>query len=578
MNPMTVSRRLTLSFGLLITLLVLLAVVAVLRLAGMDDAMNSVVDDREPKLEALSDMAYRSMDNARIVRNLVLLTDATALQANQKSFQQNLDANAAHVAYLQKNMHSAEQQKGLEVLSRLRLAYKNYTEEVVALGLANKKDEATKTLYGDGYKTQAAYFAEIQRLVDNQKNAVDEAAKAAAAGYHLAAKIVIGIASLACLLGVVLAVLITRGLLRQLGGEPAYATSVAHRIAAGDLATPVDVKSGDAHSLLAAMGAMQASLAGVVSTVRTGSDSVATASAEIAQGNQDLSQRTEQQASALEETAASMEELGATVKQNADNARQANQLALGASAVAVKGGDVVGQVVDTMKEINGSSRKIVDIIAVIDGIAFQTNILALNAAVEAARAGEQGRGFAVVASEVRSLAQRSAAAAKEIKALITASVDRVDQGTALVDQAGVTMTEIVTSIKRVTDIMGEISAASTEQATGVAQVAEAVTQMDQATQQNSALVEESAAAAESLKSQAQQLVQAVAAFKLGGHAGSTVATVEARPTVKAADRRGPGRATNVTRPKFGKTSPAASARPVSDSPVQRTGTDEWSNF
>jgi methyl-accepting chemotaxis protein len=245
-----------------------------------------------------------------------------------------------------------------------------------------------------------------------------------------------------------------------------------------------------------------------------GSENVATASAQIAQGNQDLSGRTEQQASALQQTAATMDELGSTVRNNADNAAQANQLALGASSVAVKGGAVVGQVVETMKGINDSSRKIADIIGVIDGIAFQTNILALNAAVEAARAGEQGRGFAVVASEVRSLAQRSADAARQIKTLITASVERVDQGTALVGQAGKTMDEIVGAIQRVSDIVGEISSASAEQSSGVAQVGQAITQMDQTTQQNAALVEESASAAMSLQQQAQQLVQAVAVFRL----------------------------------------------------------------
>lgn len=266
---------------------------------------------------------------------------------------------------------------------------------------------------------------------------------------------------------------------------------------------------------------MQSSLVKVVSSVRQGSESVATASAEIAHGNHDLSSRTESQASALEQTAASMEELGAAVKQNAESARTANQLAQSASTVAIQGGEVVGRVVETMKGINESSRKIFDIISVIDGIAFQTNILALNAAVEAARAGEQGRGFAVVASEVRSLAGRSAEAAKEIKSLIGASVERVEQGSALVDQAGKTMTEVVASIRRVTDIMGEISAASNEQAMGVAQVGEAVTHMDQATQQNAALVEEMAAAASSLKSQAEDLVQTVAVFELGNHAGAS---------------------------------------------------------
>jgi methyl-accepting chemotaxis protein len=262
--------------------------------------------------------------------------------------------------------------------------------------------------------------------------------------------------------------------------------------------------------------------------VRINADSVSTASAEIAQGNQDLSSRTESQASALEQTAASMEELSSTVKQNADNAAQANQLAMSASTVAIQGGEVVAQVVNTMKGINEASRKIADIIQVIDGIAFQTNILALNAAVEAARAGEQGRGFAVVASEVRALAGRSADAAKEIKTLINTSVERVAQGTTLVDQAGVTMQEVVASIQRVTDIMGEISASSKEQSIGVSQVGEAVTQMDQVTQQNAALVEEMAAAASSLRSQAQELVQTVAVFKLG--AGDNTHYVTHLPT------------------------------------------------
>jgi len=318
------------------------------------------------------------------------------------------------------------------------------------------------------------------------------------------------------LLAVGLSWLVTRSITRQLGAEPGDAAQLARSVAAGDLSTQLRLRDGDTDSLMAQLLLMQQSLAKVVSSVRQNADSVATASAEIAQGNQDLSQRTEEQASALEETAASMEQLGSTVVHNADNAKQADQLAAGARNVAQQGGDVVGQVVETMRGINTSSKKISDIIGVIDGIAFQTNILALNAAVEAARAGEQGRGFAVVAGEVRNLAQRSADAAKEIKVLINASVEQVEKGTDLVDKAGATMREVVASIGRVSDIMGEINAASTEQSAGVAQVGEAVSQMDQTTQQNAALVEESAAAAESLRQQAQQLVQAVAVFKLSG--------------------------------------------------------------
>jgi len=375
-----------------------------------------------------------------------------------------------------------------------------------------------------------------------------------------------------------------------IGGEPADAAVIANAVAKGDLTVRVPVAAGDNSSVIAAMTRMCENLNQIVGQVRAGSDSMATASIQIAQGNQDLSGRTEMQASALEETAASMERLGAAVKQNADNARQANQLALGASTVAVKGGEVVGQVVDTMKGINESSKKIADIISVIDSIAFQTNILALNAAVEAARAGEQGRGFAVVASEVRSLAGRSAEAAKEIKGLISASVERVAHGTALVDQAGLTMTEVVGSIKRVTDIVGEISSASVEQSAGVTQMGHAIGQMDQATQQNAALVEQSAAAAESMKVQAQQLVQAVAAFKLGQGSASGPATtpVVAASNAKAAlaaEHRAPARAKNVVRPSFSSSAAARKAgtvvaisAPRAAAPVKKTGTDDWESF
>jgi methyl-accepting chemotaxis protein len=324
----------------------------------------------------------------------------------------------------------------------------------------------------------------------------------------------LGVIALVALISVWLGFAVARSILGQLGGEPAYAAEVVGKVASGDLTVQIDTKANDQSSLLYAMKAMVQTLSHTVRGVKESTDTISTASKEIAQGNADLSQRTEEQASSLEETASSMEELTSTVKQNAENARQANQLALGASAVAVKGGEVVGQVVQTMSSINESSRKIVDIISVIDGIAFQTNILALNAAVEAARAGEQGRGFAVVATEVRNLAQRSAAAAKEIKALIGDSVDKVGAGTKLVDEAGKTMQEIVSSVKRVTDIMGEITAASQEQSAGIEQVNQAITQMDEVTQQNSALVEQAAAAAESMQEQAQNLMQSVSVFKL----------------------------------------------------------------
>ena len=354
------------------------------------------------------------------------------------------------------------------------------------------------------------------------------------------------------LIGVVLIAVfglwVGRRIVRSLGAEPDQVRDVADAIAHGNLGIAIACAPGDTVSVMASMDAMRNSLAHTVGTVRQNAQSVAAASAQIAQGNQDLSQRTEEQASALQETAASMELLSATVRQNADNANQANQLAQTAAGVAARGGEVVGLVVTTMKDINDSSRKIADIVSVIDAIAFQTNILALNAAVEAARAGEQGRGFAVVAAEVRSLAGRSAEAAREIKGLIAASIERVELGSALVDQAGVTMSEVVGSIRRVTDIMGEISAASTEQSSGVAQVGQAVTQMDRTTQENAALVEQCSAAAESLKVQAQQLVQAVAVFRLGqGSAEHAAVTTSSHGHT---ERRGSDRATNVTRPSF----------------------------
>ena len=393
-------------------------------------------------------------------------------------------------------------------------------------------------------------------------------------------KLIFAITIAAIVLSVSLSLLISRSITRPLGGEPATVAESARAIARGDLTRPITVKPGDQHSAVACMAEMQASLAQVVSNVRQNAESVATASAQIAQGNQDLSSRTEEQASALEETAASMEQLSTTVKHNADSAQQANQLAQSASTVAQQGGEVVSRVVNTMKEINESSHRIADIISVIDGIAFQTNILALNAAVEAARAGEQGRGFAVVAGEVRTLAQRSAEASKEIKGLITASVERVTAGNALVDQAGATMSEVVQAISHVNQIMADISRASAEQSSGVAQVGEAVAQMDQATQQNASLVEESAAAADSLRSQAQQLVQTVSVFKLPHrttHMDSTAhqSTKSARTEPNPAPALRP--ATRLTQ--VAKQPPAAKqATRVASAPESAAAGGDWTSF
>jgi methyl-accepting chemotaxis protein len=423
----------------------------------------------------------------------------------------------------------------------------------------------------DGFRELTAAFDGAERSLLVTRAAAEESLRSLSSGVLLFGSLLA--TGLAGLFGYLAAVSITRPLNR--------AVEVADNIARGDLTNRIDVTTKDeTGQLLQALDEMQSSLGRTVGQVRGSAESVATASAQIAQGNQDLSQRTEQQASALQQTAATMEELGTTVRNNADSAKQANHLAQGATVVATQGGEVVGKVVATMQDINDSSRKIGDIIGVIDSIAFQTNILALNAAVEAARAGEQGRGFAVVASEVRSLAQRSADAAKEIKTLIGRSVEQVEQGTVLVDKAGKTMGEIVGSIQRVSDIVAEITSASSEQSAGVSQVGEAVSQMDQATQQNAALVEESAAAAESLKGQAQDMVKAMAMFQLSaaGHSDASFATHGSAHAPRV-ERRGPDRAKNVTRPAFRAKPEAAPSKPSVPAPATaKTGTDDWSSF
>ena len=581
-SDLKIGQRLGLGIAVSAALLAITVWVGVSRLGEVKTALDTITDDRLPKIIAIKEMKENIRTRASVVRNVVLLNDEADIRKEAEALPRLRDAYVKLDKQLTDTIKAEPAKAALVKAQTAVAAIVAPTDAVVKLGVANKNEEATKLLLDTVRPLQTAALDALEDLAKLEIDSTEAFQKEAEKTYRWAITLMLALGAIAVGLLVFFGWLLVRSITRPLN----QAVDISRAVAAGDLSLQFEASGQSETSLLlVSLKEMQTSLVNVVSNVRQNSESVATASAQIAQGNNDLSQRTEEQASALEETAASMEELSATVKQNAENAQQANQLALNASTVAIQGGEVVGQVVDTMKGINDSSKKIADIISVIDGIAFQTNILALNAAVEAARAGEQGRGFAVVASEVRSLAGRSADAAKEIKSLINTSVERVEQGTALVDQAGATMSEVVTAIKRVNDIMGEISAASTEQSTGVAQVGEAVTQMDQATQQNAALVEESAAAAESLKGQAQQLVQAVAVFKLGHGSAHVVAapaaTAKPATAAHAVERRGPNRATNVTRPNFvAKPKPAAAADAhVIKAPALKTGTgDDWTSF
>jgi methyl-accepting chemotaxis protein len=504
------------AFFTLVLLTGCLGAFAIVQMARIDADTEIIAADVVPSVELAGKIRLSANRVRRAEGDHVLALDGKEMDALEKRIEGFKKTLAEEQTAYEPLVSPGEERTAYEQYKQHRDAYFSELARLLPVSRGGEKTfDQTKTLFREhSGKAFDVMIDDLNHLTSISVKAAATAHTAVQATYSQARAWTIGLVLGTIAIAAALAFVIIRSITRQLGGEPGEAASLARSVAQGDLGVRIHLRDGDSSSMMAQLKAMQESLVSVVAGVRQNADSVATASAQIAQGNNDLSSRTEEQASALEQTAASMEQLGSTVSQNADNAKQANQLALGASSVAAKGGEVVGEVVETMKGINDSSRKIADIISVIDGIAFQTNILALNAAVEAARAGEQGRGFAVVAGEVRNLAQRSAEAAKEIKGLITTSVERVEQGTSLVDQAGATMGEIVTAIKRVADIMGEITAASTEQSAGVMQVGEAVSQMDQATQQNAALVEESAAAAESLKVQAQQLVQAVSVFKL----------------------------------------------------------------
>ena len=519
---MTLKARLSAVIGVLFLLSVGIGLLGLYGMGKANAGLESVYEDRTMALEEISRI------DRLLVSNRLALTEAL-LNPNPAQIEvqsQLVAANAAEIGktwdtYMLTGMTAEEKRLADKFTLDRNAMVKEALLPAMAALRAGKADEA-KRLQAKFDQLTLPVRSGIDALRKLQVDVAKSEYQAAVARYGTIRACMLAALAAGALGAGLVGFLLVRTIYRQLGGEPEYAMRIVQRIAAGDLSVPFETAAGDAHSLLFAMRGMQDSLAGTVGTIRRSTETIACAATEIASGNLDLSSRTEQQASSLEETASSMEELTTTVKQNSDSARRANQLAQSASSVAVQGGAVVARVVETMGSINESARKIADIIGVIDGIAFQTNILALNAAVEAARAGEQGRGFAVVASEVRNLAQRSAAAAKEIKALIGDSVEKVDSGSKLVDQAGSTMDQIVASVKRVTDIMGEISVASAEQESGIEQINQAISEMDAVTQQNAALVEQAAAAAESLQDQAGSLAQVVGVFKVDAGQGAAV--------------------------------------------------------
>ena len=540
---LNIANRLRLGFGLLTVLIVVLAFVGMHALGTLHDSTTDLAKGVWPRAR----LANVALDNVRgsmaRVGQMVGSDDAATRHDARERLAANLQAADKALVELEPLLVTST---GRELLAEARARRDEYVvlvRQVEGLVGQDQLDAATALAFGKTYDALQAFAQALRKQVDFQESRFDALSLGADTTYKLAFRIIAVTETVAILLAIGAAWLITRSVVRPL----TRAVEVARTVAAGDLTSEIAVSGRDeAAQMMQALKDMNASLLKVVSDVRAGSDGIAVAAREIASGNLELSSRTEQQASALEETASSMEEMTSTVKQNADNAQQANQLAASASEVARKGGQVVARVVDTMGGIDTASRKIVDIIAVIDGIAFQTNILALNAAVEAARAGEQGRGFAVVATEVRALAQRSASAAKEIKQLIDDSVSQVQLGSVLVAEAGSTMDEVVTSVQRVTDIMGEISSASQEQQGGITQINQAVAEMDTVTQQNAALVEEAAGAAGSLQEEAERLARMVAVFKVGAAlSGARAVAAEApvaRPAALALRPAAPARA------------------------------------
>ena len=508
-----IGRRLGLALGLVLLLSLGIILVALWRLEDSSAGTRAMMDVPLNKERLIADWSQNIHAGVRRTTAIARSSDPSLASFFAEDAAATAKASSEYQKAIEALLRSDEEKALFAKISESRKAYLETRDRITVLKKSGKDDEALKLLTEVFQPVTAEYMERIKSFLTLQRKALDAQAADINHLNAVSRTLLIAMGLLALALGTAFGWLITVSITRPLQ----EAVTAAQRVASGDLRHTLNINSRDeTGALLQALQDMQNRLGDVLGTVRANAENVASASAQIAAGNNDLSARTEQQASALQQTAATMDELSATVRNNASNARQANQLAINASDVATSGGEVVGQMVQTMQVIHDSSRKIADIIAIIDGIAFQTNILALNAAVEAARAGEQGRGFAVVAAEVRTLAHRSAEAAREIKALITGSVGQVAQGTELADRAGRTMDQIVASIRSVSDIVSEISAASVEQSSGVAQVAEAVSQMDRATQQNAALVEQGAAAAQSLQDQARNLSSAVGVFQVAG--------------------------------------------------------------